>query len=86
MPDGASSPDDIVFNIPASTAPNSECPVDVTAGFDPGTQTWRIKLATPLPAITNTVSIDGYSQAHDGGVPYRYSTLTSAVQAHLHQW
>ena len=82
--DGDSSPDDIVFNIPASTDPNLDVPVGDTAhgngGFDPGTQTWRIKLVTPLPVITNTVSIDGYSQAHDGGVPYRYSSLTSAVQ------
>lgn len=71
------SPDDIVFNIPASTALLLDVPVP---GFDSGTQTWRIKLASPLPAITNTVSIDGYSQAHDAGVPYRYSSHTSAVQ------
>jgi len=74
---GVMSPDDIVFDIPASTAPLLDVPV---SGFDPVTQTWRIKLASPLPAITNTVSIDGYSQAHDGGVPYRYSSLTSAAQ------
>ena len=78
------SPVDIVFTIPTSTAPNLDVPVGDTAhgngGFDPGTQTWRIKLVTPLPVITNTVSIDGYSQAHDAGVPYRYSSLTSAVQ------
>ena len=60
--DGDSSPDDIVFNIPASTAPLLDVPVP---GFDPGTQTWRIKLHSPLPAITNTVSIDGYTEAND---------------------
>ena len=76
--DASSSPADIVFNIPAATsASNYDVPVP---GFDPETQTWRIQLATPLPAIKNTVSIDGYSQAHDGGVPFRYSSLTSAVQ------
>src|SRR5208337_361789 len=79
--DGDSSPDDIVFNIPAAVnTPDGLQDVPVP-GFDPGTQTWRIKLASPLPAITNTVSIDGYSQAHDGGVPYRYSSLTSAQQS-----
>src|SRR5262245_31537610 len=47
-----SVPDNIEFDIPASTAPNLDVPV---SGFDPGTQTWRIQLATPLPTITNTV-------------------------------
>src|SRR5208337_3113600 len=64
---GDSSPDDIVFNIPASTAPLLDDPV---SGFDPVTQTWRITLQSPLPKITNTVSIDGYTEAHDGGVPF----------------
>ncbi|MGD0041873.1 MAG: hypothetical protein ABSE84_15965, partial [Isosphaeraceae bacterium] len=78
--DGDTSPDDIVFNIPAAmNTPDGLQDVPVP-GFDPETQTWRIQLATPLPAIKNTVSIDGYSQAHDGGVPFRYSSLTSAVQ------
>ncbi len=78
--DGDSSPDDIVFNIPASTAPLLDVPVP---GFDPGTQTWRIKLLTPLPAITNTVSIDGYTEANDGvGMPYRYpNAVSSAMQS-----
>ena len=71
------SPDDIVFNIPASTAPLLDVPVP---GFDPVTQTWTIKLVTPLPAITNTVSLDGYTEA-PVGVPYRYSNTTSAVQS-----
>ena len=74
-----SSPDDIVFNIPASTAPPAGCPG--SPGFDPGTQTWRIKLLSPLPAITNTVSIDGYTEA-PVGVPYRYpNAVSSAVQS-----
>jgi hypothetical protein len=81
------SPDDIVFNIPASTAPLLNVPVGDTAdgngGFDPGTQTWRIKLVTPLPVITNTVSIDGYTEANEGvGMPYRYpNEVSSAMQA-----
>ena len=71
------SPDDIVFNIPASTAPLLDVPVP---GFDPGTQTWTITLQSPLPAITNTVSIDGYTEA-PVGVPYRYpNEVISAVQ------
>src|SRR5208337_475153 len=81
---GDSSPDDIVFNIPAAMktpgAP-SDFPVP---GFDPGTQTWTITLQSPLPAITNTVSIDGYTEGNGGGVPYLYpSEVISAVQAIL---
>src|SRR5271157_1695447 len=72
------SPDDIVFNIPASTAPLLDVPVP---GFDPGTQTWTITLQSPLPAITNTVSIDGYTEA-PLGVPYFYpNAVSSAVQS-----
>src|SRR5262245_29248287 len=55
------SPDtaDIVFAIPASTAPD----LTVAApGFDPSTQTWKITLASPFPVITRTVAIDGYTQ------------------------
>src|SRR5262245_44072704 len=48
--------DDIVFGIPASTAPELNVPVP---GFDPGTQTWRITPASPLPTITRSLSIDG---------------------------
>src|SRR5271157_1967065 len=70
------SPDDFVFNIPASTAPLLDVPV---SGFDPGTQTWTITLQSPLPAITNTVSIDGYTEANEGvGMPYRYPNAVSA--------
>ena len=75
---GDSSPDDIVFQIPASTVPLLDVPVP---GFDPDTQTWTIKLMSPLPAITNTVSIDGYTEA-PVGVPYRYpNAVSSAVQS-----
>ncbi len=70
-------PDDIVFNIPASTAPLLNVPV---SGFDPGTQDWTITLLSALPAITNTVSIDGYNEA-PVGVPYRYSSISSAEQS-----
>ena len=70
-------PDTISFNIPASTAPNLDVPVP---GFDPTTQTWTIKPATPLPTITDQVSIDGYSQARiPGPVPYK-SAISSASQ------
>ena len=58
----------IVFAIPASTA------LDLDAafpGFDPVTQTWGITLASPLPAITRPISIDGYTQANVP-VPFRY--------------
>ena len=75
--DAASSPSDILFDIPAATDPLLAIPVP---GFDPSTQTWTITLNSPLPAITQTVSIDGYSQAVSG-VPFRYpSEVSSAVQ------
>jgi hypothetical protein len=75
---GVPSPDVIDFQIPASTAADLDVPVP---GFDPGTQTWRITPQTPLPAITNTVWIDGYSEA-DFGVPFRYpSQVSLAVQS-----
>ena len=70
-------PNSIVFDIPASTAPLLNVPVP---GFDPGTQTWTITLASALPAITDQTTIDGYSQAHFE-VPFRYpSEISSAVQ------
>ena len=76
--DHDTTPDDIVFNIPASTAPLLNVPVP---GFDPAMQTWTITLDSPLPAITNTVSIDGYSEA-PVGVPYNYpNAVSSAVQS-----
>ena len=73
-------PDNIEFSIPASTAANLDVPVP---GFDPTTQTWTIKPLTPLPPLTNTVSIDGYSQACCGAaVPYRYPAQESlAIQS-----
>ncbi len=78
----SSSPADIVFNIPAADTQKSPLLDDPVSGFDPVTQTWRITLQSPLPKITNTVSIDGYTEAHDGGVPFRYpSAVSSAVQA-----
>ena len=61
-------PNDIVFDIPASTAPNLDVPVP---GFDPVTQDWTITLASALPPITTTVDIDGFTQAHLG-TPFRY--------------
>jgi hypothetical protein len=66
--DAASAPSDIAFDIPASTAPLLNVPIP---GFDPGTQTWKITLSSPLPPITKTVSIDGYTQAHFP-IPYVY--------------
>jgi hypothetical protein len=72
------TPQNIEFDIPASTSANLATPVP---GFDPGTQTWTINPLTPLPAITNTVTIDGFSQAASG-VLFRYpSQITSAVQS-----
>ena len=77
MPMTTTSPDDIVFNIPASTAPLLDVPVP---GFNPATQDWTITLQSPLPAITNTVSIDGYTEA-PVGVPYLYpNAVSSTVQ------
>src|SRR5690349_19358419 len=46
--------DDIVFDIPASTAPLLNVPV---SGFNPVTQDWTITLQTPLPPIKNPVWI-----------------------------
>ena len=43
-------------------------------------QNWTISLLSPLPAIIQSVTIDGYSQALTG-VPFRYpSQITSAQQ------
>ena len=69
--------DDIVFDIPASTAPNLNVRVP---GFDPSTQTWTITLDSPLPTITHSVSIDGYSQANIP-ISFRYpDQVSSAAQ------
>ena len=67
----------IVFDIPASTAPLLDTPV---AGFDPVNQTWTISVQSPLPTITDSIAIDGYTQA-ESGVPFRYpNAISSAVQ------
>ena len=69
--------DNIVFEIPASTAGNLNIPVP---GFDPINQTWNISLVSPLPVITHPITLDGYTQANIA-VPYRYpNQITSAVQ------
>ena len=57
--------DNIVFEIAASTAANLNVPVP---GFDPITQTWTITPASPLPAITHPVTIDGYTEAKRRGL------------------
>ncbi len=67
----------IVFDIPASTAPDLNVPVP---GFDPSTRHGRSRSTVPLPVITHAVSIDGYTQANVP-VPYRYpDQVSSAVQ------
>src|SRR5271157_4889024 len=66
--DASPSPSDIVFNIPASTDPSLDIPVQ---GFDPSTQDWTITLSSPLPAITSPVTIDGYSQG-EFPIPFVY--------------
>ena len=69
--------DNIVFEIPASTAGNQNIPVP---GFDPITQTWTISLASPLPVITIRSRSTGSPQANTA-VAYRYpDQITSAVQ------
>ncbi len=60
-------PDTIAFSIPAQTAPG----VAVT-GFDPGSQTWRIALSSPLPRITDALTLDAYTQAQLP-VPFHYA-------------
>ena len=50
----------IEFDIPSSD-PN----------FDPVTQDWTITPLSNLPAVTNTVDLDGFTQAHVG-TPYQY--------------
>ena len=75
--DTSTGVDNIVFDIPASTAGNQNVPV---AGFDPIDQVWTITLESPLPAITHPVTIDGFTQANTP-VAYRYpDQVTSAVQ------
>ena len=75
--DPAADVDNIVFEIPASTAANQNIPV---AGFDPITQTWTISLQSPLPVITHPVTIDGFTEANTA-LAFRYpGQLTSAMQ------
>lgn len=69
-------PDNIDFQIPASIAPALDVPVP---GFDPVSQTWKITLNSALPPITDTVKIDGYSQAHFP-VPFRYQSIRNDIQ------
>src|SRR5262249_21594470 len=70
-------PFDITFNIPASSSSDLNTP---EPGFDPVTQTWHITLNSALPAITHSVSIDGFSQANNP-IPYRYpGQVIGAVQ------
>ncbi len=77
--DPAPGIDDIAFGIPASTAPELNVPV---SGFDPSTQDWTITLASPLPVITRSVSIDGYTQGHVG-IPYFYPADISSASEFL---
>ena len=80
----ASVPDDIVFDIPASTAANLDVPE--------GDISWKRRLRSWHPDLDDQagqspagrspiqVTIDGYSEAH-AGVPFRYpSQLSLAVQ------
>ena len=65
----------------SSTSPPRRTPISTcrSPGFDPVTQTWTISLQSPLPAITDPVTIDGYTQAHSR-VPFRYPNAFSSSQ------
>ncbi|MGO9600207.1 MAG: Calx-beta domain-containing protein [Isosphaeraceae bacterium] len=88
--DAASFPSEIIFDIPAATDNLLSVPyetIDPSRGktpiqdFDPVTQTWTINPLTPLPVISQTVTIDGFTQAATG-VPFRYpSQVSSNVQS-----
>jgi Calx-beta domain len=69
--------DSVSFNIQASNAPDLDVPVP---GFDPVTQTWTISLTSPLPAITDPVTIDGFTQAQFP-IPFRYPDQVDALVA-----
>lgn len=69
--------DSIVFGIPASSSPLLDTPVP---GFDPETQTWTIIPLSPLPAIADGTTLDGYSQAH-APVPFRYPSTIAQILA-----
>jgi len=75
--DGANQ---IVFALPASTAPMLNVPAP---GFDPTTQVWTIQLQSPLPSIVRPLTIDGYTQAHTG-VGYRYPDDVAASPPTIH--
>lgn len=51
-------------------------PSDTDPGFDRATQTWRIRLNTPLPPIIYPLTIDGLTQANVP-IPYRYPAQTT---------
>jgi hypothetical protein len=75
--DANSGPSNIEFAIPASAASPYNTAVP---GFDSQTQTWTIQPHSALPAITNQVTIDGYSEANNA-YPFRYpDQISSAVQ------
>jgi hypothetical protein len=61
-----SGADNIDFNLAPTSAD----------GFDPGSQTWTINVLSPLPALTQQVTIDGLSQASTG-VIYQYPQAAS---------
>jgi len=71
-------PSTINFAIPAALPSDASRSVAVP-GFDPTTQTWRITPASPLPAITAQVTIDGYTQ---GQLPiaFRYPSQLATQQ------
>src|SRR6185312_9161351 len=85
-------PSSIEFNIPASTASGDDVAlpeydnsttqnVITGGGFDPSTQTWKIRLLSPLPTIAHQVTIDGYSQAQ-APIPFVYpNEKTTDVQS-----
>ena len=76
--DGIPGTDEIVFDIPAGQPGNLTAPVP---GFDQGTRDWTITLDSPLPAITRSVVIDGYTAGSGEGEPFLYPTsISSAVQ------
>ena len=64
--------DNIVFDIPASTAANLNVPV---SGFDPVTQTWTITLASPLPG-DHPRGRDRRILPGNSRVPFRYPDQT----------
>jgi hypothetical protein len=68
-------PDNVFFDIPAALDSALAIPVP---GFDPASQLWTISLLRPLPAVSGTTTIDGYTQAH-APIPFRYPAQFSFV-------